>query len=52
MSVVLSNEEIAKKYAQAGVIDIPVRTKKQCELAIKYGMTPYYSCFSPAGPHF
>jgi hypothetical protein len=51
-AVVPSNEEIAKKYAQAGVTDIPVRTKKQCELAIKYGMTPYYSCFSPAGPHF
>lgn len=51
-AVVPSNEEVAKKYAQAGVTDIPVRTKKQCELAIKYGMTPYYSCFSPAGPHF
>ena len=46
------NDDAAKRYAQAGVTDIPVRNKKQYDLAVKYGMTPYYSCFSPAGPHF
>lgn len=45
------NETSAACYAQAGVTDIAVENKKQCDLAIKYGMTPYYSTLMPAGPH-
>lgn len=46
------NEKSAMKYAQAGVTDIPVSNKKQYDLAVKYGMTPYCYTFTPAGPHF
>ena len=46
-----TDENAAKRYAQAGVTDIPVSNKKQYDLAVKYGMTPYCSCFSAAGPH-
>ena len=45
------NETSAACYTQAGVTDIAVENKKQYDLAIKYGMTPYYSTLKPAGPH-
>ena len=47
----LKSEADTAKYAAAGVTDIQVRTKKSMEWAIKYGITPYCGCFSPAGPH-
>lgn len=48
-----ANEEIIRKYAQAGVTDIRVFNRKQLDLVVKYGMTPYAGItFSPAGPHF
>lgn len=47
-----TDENAAKRYAEAGVTDIPVSNKKQYDLAVKYGMTPYCSTFSPAGPYF
>ena len=46
-----TDENAAKNYAQAGVTDIPVSNKKQYDLAVKYGMTPYCCTFTPAGPH-
>ena len=45
------NDDAAKRYAEAGVTDIPVGNQKQSELAIKYGMTPYIATFTAAGPH-
>lgn len=47
----LKNEECARRYHLAGVTDIRVRNKKELALAKKYGMIPYYGCFTPAGPH-
>ena len=46
------NELQARRYAEAGVTDVLVRNKRQYELAQKYGMTPYWKCFTPAGPHY
>ena len=43
------NELQARRYAEAGVTDVLVRNKRQYELAKKYGMTPYWKCFTPAG---
>ena len=45
------NESFAKKYAAAGVTDIMVNNRKQYDFAVKYGMTPYWKCFTPAGPY-
>ena len=45
------NDTEARKYAEAGVTDITVSNKKQFDLARQYGMTPYWKCFTPAGPH-
>lgn len=39
-----------RRYAEAGVTDILVRNKKQFQLAVKYGMSPYWKCFTPEGP--
>lgn len=39
-----------RRYAEAGVTDILVRNKKQFQLAVKYGMAPYWKCFTPEGP--
>ena len=44
------NEKEAAKYAAAGVTDTIVHNLKQHELAVKYGMRPYWKCFTPAGP--
>ena len=46
-----TSEAVAERYAAAGVTDILVRSRKQFDLAVKYGMTPYWKCFTPAGPH-
>ena len=46
-----NNEENARKYAEIGVTDIRVDNKKQYDLAVKYGMTPYCGVFLPAGPY-
>ena len=45
------NEKNAARYAGAGVTDVLVTNKKQYDLAVKYGMTPYWKCFMPVGPH-
>lgn len=46
------NEETARKFAEIGATDILVNNKKQYDLALKYGMTPYWGrAFTPAGPH-
>ncbi len=45
------NEKNAERYAAAGVTDIVVQNKKQYDLALKYGMTPYWKGFTPAGPY-
>lgn len=45
------NESVAKRYAEAGVTDIMVNNRKQYGFAVKYGMTPYWKCFTPAGPY-
>ena len=45
------NESVAKQYAAAGVTDIMVNNRKQYDFALKYGMTPYWKCFTPAGPY-
>ncbi|MBP5639651.1 MAG: hypothetical protein J6X55_09245 [Victivallales bacterium] len=45
------NEENARRFALAGVTDIIVENRTQLDLALKYGMTPYWKCFHPAGPH-
>ncbi len=47
----IRNEEQARRYAASGVTDIRVQNKKSFELAKKYGITPYFGCFTPAGPH-
>ena len=44
-------EESAQRYASAGVTDIMVKNHNQYLLAKKYGMTPYWRCFTPVGPH-
>ena len=46
-----TSEAAAKRYAAAGVTDIVVHNRKQFDLAVKYGMTPYWKCFTPAGSH-
>ena len=46
-----ADEQTAARYASAGVTDIVVQNQKQCDLAVKYGMTPYWKTFTPAGPH-
>ena len=46
-----NNEENARKYAEIGVTDIRINNKKQYDLAVKYGMTPYCGVFLPAGPY-
>ena len=46
-----NDEEEAAKFAEAGVTDILVTSRKQYDLAVKYGMTPYWKCFMPTGPH-
>ena len=45
------NESVAERYAAAGVTDIMVNNRKQYDFAVKYGMTPYWKCFTPAGPY-
>jgi hypothetical protein len=45
------NETTAQRFASAGVTDIMVKNKKHYQLAKKYGMTPYWQCFTPVGPH-
>lgn len=45
------NEEDFERCSQAGVTDIVVHNQRQYDLALKYGMTPYWRCFIPAGPH-
>ena len=45
------SEESAAKFAAAGVTDVLVNNRKQFDLAVKYGMRPYWKCFTPAGPH-
>ena len=45
------DEQTAARYACAGVTDIVVRNKNQYDWAMKYGMTPYWKIFTPAGPH-
>ncbi|MBQ9087931.1 MAG: hypothetical protein IJY46_04030 [Lentisphaeria bacterium] len=47
----IGSEEQAKRYAESGVTDIRVHNRKSFELAKKYGITPYYGCFTPTGPH-
>lgn len=47
----LKDDEMARRYKEAGVTDIPVRNQTQLELALKYGMTPYCGTFSPRGKH-
>ena len=42
------NEQSAAKYAEAGVTDILVANRKQYDLALKYGMRPYWKCFIPS----
>lgn len=46
-----TDEETAARYAGAGVTDIAVQNQKQYDLAVKYGMTPYWKTFTPAGPY-
>ncbi len=46
-----ANEEGFVKCRQAGVTDIVVSSKQQFDLAVKYGITPYWRIFMPAGPH-
>ena len=45
------SEEDAAKFAAAGVTDVLVSNRKQFDLAVKYGMRPYWKCFIPAGPY-
>ena len=46
-----TGEKVAARYAAAGVTDIQIRNRKEFDLAVKYGMTPYFSCFFAVGPH-
>ena len=45
------SDEAAKRYAAAGVTDMTVRDRKEYDFAVKYGITPYASCFFAVGPH-
>ena len=45
-----SKEDNMRKYSEAGVTDIVVSSEKQFQLAVKYGMRPYWKCFLPEGP--
>lgn len=45
------DDSVARRYAEAGVTDIPVRSRQEFDLAVKYGMTPYADCFLAVGPH-
>ena len=47
----LTDEDTARKLRAAGVTDIPVVNRQQYDLAVKYGITPYYGIFLPCGPH-
>ena len=47
----LKDEETARKYSEIGVTDMRVFNQKQLDLALKYGMTPYCSTFTPRGKH-
>ena len=46
-----ADEVTAERYAAAGVTDITVRSRKEYDLAVKYGMTPYCGIFYATGPH-
>ena len=46
-----NDEKEAAEFAGAGVTDVLVTGRKQYDLAVKYGMTPYWKCFTPVGPH-
>ena len=46
-----TSETNAQRYAAAGVTDVMVKNRKSYLLAKKYGMTPYWQCFTPVGPH-
>ena len=46
-----NHEDDAAKFAEAGVTDILVTNQKQYDLAVKFGMKPYWKCFMPVGPH-
>jgi len=46
-----ASEAVAERLAAAGVTDIMTVNRKQYDLARKYGMTAYWGCFTPAGPH-
>ena len=46
-----NNEKDAARFAEAGVTDVLVHNKKQYDLAVKYGITPYWRCFIPTGPY-
>ena len=45
-----SKEADAAKYAEAGVTAAMVLNEKQYKLALKYGIRPYWKCFTPEGP--
>ena len=45
-----SNEADVAKFAEIGVTAALVRNAKQCGLALKYGIRPYWGCFTPEGP--
>lgn len=45
------NPQEAQRFADIGVTDVVVNSKKSYELVKKFGMTPYWKCFTPAGPH-
>lgn len=46
-----NNEYAARRYYHAGATDVLVRNQKQFDLVVKFNMTPYWGCFTPAGPH-
>ncbi len=46
-----ADEEGFAKFQQAGVTDIVVSSRERFDLAVKYGITPYWRVFTPAGPH-
>lgn len=45
-----AKEENMRRFAEAGVTDILVPNEKAFRLAVKYGMRPYWKCFTPEGP--
>lgn len=47
----LRSEADTARYAAAGVTDIQVYNQKSFNWAVKYGITPYCGCLSPAGLH-